>query len=123
MKKRLVIILSLIGPLVVGCSHDTSHGSVAGRLLRVGGPLAAGLQPVPLPGRVIAVSSAGNRITVKVGPHGQFRISLPAGDYRLEGYSPRVRYNGADERCFATRSIHVTAQGHLRGVDVICPIH
>src|SRR5262245_16629058 len=122
MKQRLVVILPLLAGLtLVGCTHNSAHGTVAGELVAVGGPAPGG--PVPLPGHVVALNSTGDRFAVAVRANGQFRMSLPPGDYRLEGYSPRVRSDGAEMRCLAAKSLHVTSGKYSRGVDVVCSIH
>jgi hypothetical protein len=60
-------------------------GTAAGTLVRTGGPAPG--PPVPLPGRVVAIGSAGARFTTGVGTNGRFRLSLLPGKYRLTGYT------------------------------------
>jgi outer membrane protein assembly factor BamB len=95
-------------------------GTVAGTLVRIGGPAPG--SPVPLPGRVVAIGSAGARFTTAVGTNGRFRLSLLPGTYRLTGYSPLVRANGAQMSCAALHPVHVTADKTRRDVDVVCSI-
>ncbi|HEY3033568.1 MAG TPA: hypothetical protein VGJ54_02775 [Streptosporangiaceae bacterium] len=44
--------------------------------------------PVRLPGRAVAIGSAGARFTAAAGTNGRFRLSLLPGTYRLTGDSP-----------------------------------
>jgi len=74
----------------------------------------------PLPGLVIAVGSTGERFTVNVGRSGRFRLSVPAGSYRLAGYSPMARSNGTEVRCSAGRPVLVKADKISRDVHVGC---
>jgi hypothetical protein len=44
----------------------------------------------PLSGRVVADSRTGQAFTVTVGKSGHFRMLLPLGTYRFNGYTPSV---------------------------------
>jgi hypothetical protein len=57
-----------------------------------------------------------------VGTNGRFRLSLLPGTYRLTGYSPLVRANGAQMSCAALHPVRVTAGKTRRDVDVLCSI-
>jgi hypothetical protein len=97
-----------------------TRATVAGTLVRVGGPAPGAA--VPLPGRVTAIGSAGARFTVTVGNNGRFSLMLPPGTYPLIGYSPLVWANSAKMRCTAQRSVQVTTGKLMRDVDVVCSI-
>jgi hypothetical protein len=60
---------------------------------------------LPLPGHVIATSTAGKRFTVSTGKSGRFTMFLAPGTYRLTGYSPRVHVNGQEMRCVAAHPV------------------
>jgi hypothetical protein len=115
----MIVLPVAVGLALVGCSDTSPHGSIAGLFLEVGG-LAPG--KFWLHGRIVAIDSAGNRFTVDAGVKGQFRLSLPPGHYRLEGFSPRVRSSGAEMRCGAAKAIHITSGTHSH-IDVICSIY
>jgi len=106
--------------MLAGCNGNVAHGTVAGTLESEGG--AAPGPPVPLPGRVVAATSAGARFTVTVGNNGRFRLSLPAGTYHLIGYSPMVRSNGAEMRCSAGHPVRVRVARLSSNVHVGCSI-
>jgi hypothetical protein len=121
MKQYWIAILALMaGAVLVGCG-DSPHGTIAGKLVRVGGPAPS--SSVSLPGRVVAIGSAGKRFTVSVHSDGQFKMLLPPGEYRLEGYSPRALSNGNEVRCFREKQVHVVSGSHSRDLKVICSIH
>jgi len=103
---------------VTGCGGDAPHGSVTGILERVGGPAPG--SPVPLPGHVVAVNSAGAQFAVAVGNDGRFSLSLPAGSYQLTGYSPLIE--DGKMRCITPHAVSV-ATGRTEGhVAVVCSI-
>jgi hypothetical protein len=113
----------LAGAALAGCSghHATpAPGTVTGTLIRVGGPAPGAA--VPLPGHVIATSSAGARFSAAVPRNGQYRLSLPPGAYRLTGYSPLVYSGGSELRCVAARTVHLASGQTAPGVDVVCSI-
>jgi len=118
-----VVLAVLAGLVLAGCSghHVTPPpGSVTGTLIRVGGPAPGAA--IPLPGRVVATSSAGARFSAAVPRNGRYRLSLPPGTYRLTGYSPLVYSGGSELRCVATRAVHLASGQTAPGVDVICSI-
>jgi hypothetical protein len=125
MRRTLGAIVALLATAsaVAGCGSGravstTAIGTVAGRFVRVGGPAPG--SAVPLPGQVVAIDSAGTRHTVTVGKNGRFRLSLPAGTYRLAGYSPLIQ--GGKARCSAAHVVHVTMGRTTRHVTVVCSI-
>jgi hypothetical protein len=108
----LLAALLLAALLLAGCTapagHGTATGSVAGRLLREGGPSGQGGQPAlrPMSGTVI-FTSAAHRVTVRVGNSGTFSVRLPPGRYRLSG------------PCSRPSPVTVTAR-HTAHVKIIC---
>lgn len=96
------------------------QGSIAGTLLRVGGPEPG--SAVPVRGQVTAESSAGVKFTVTVGNNGRFVLSLPAGAYQLTGHSPTVLSNRVEMTCVATHPVRVRVGHEARGVEVVCSI-
>lgn len=102
-----MIAATIVGAASVGgCTGhaNAAQGTVSGIFLMVGGPASIadpnGVR-LPLPGHVIAVSTAGERFTVSTGKSGRFTMPLPPGTYHLAGYSPRVHVNGQEMRCGA----------------------
>jgi hypothetical protein len=100
--------------LLAGCTapagHGAATGSVAGRLLRTGGPPGQGGQPSlrPMPGAVtFTATSAHRRVTVRVGSSGVFSVRLPPGRYRVSG------------PCSRPSPVTVTT-GHTAHVKIIC---
>lgn len=65
-------------------------GQIRGRLLRVGGPLGAGI--VPLSGTVSIPSTVNDdaSIVLTVAADGRFSANVEPGNYVIEGRSPRV---------------------------------
>jgi hypothetical protein len=125
MRRTLGAVMTLLvaGSMLAGCGAQrpapkTAPGTVAGEFIRVGGPAPG--SPVPLPGQVVAVESAGTRLTVTVGNDGRFSLSLPAGTYRLSGYSPLI--DSGKARCSAEHAVRVTTGRTTRHVAVICSI-
>jgi hypothetical protein len=107
--------------ILSSCSGQPSpHQTVAGILVRVGGPptLAAPPKPVPLPGEVVARNAMGQQFTAAIGNSGRFELSLPVGTYRLTGHSPQV----SGETCSASQSVRVTTPRPLRNIWVVCSI-
>ena len=82
---------------------------------------------LPLPGHVIATSTAGKRVTVSTGKSGRFTMFLAPGTYRLTGSSPRVHVNGQDALCRgASRSgqgwqVNARHRSLLLGTLTPCP--
>ena len=95
-------------------------GVVVGRLVEVGGPTPG--TRVSIPGQVTATSASGRHRTVGTAPNGSFRLSLPAGTYRLTGHSPRVLSSGREMQCRSERSAYVRDGWVTRGVLVICSV-
>lgn len=94
--------------------------TVAGTLVRVGGPSPG--SPVPLPGEVRARSASGALFSAKAGEDGKFRLLLPTGTYELDGHSPRVLSNGHEIPCAGPRDLRVVAGQPQSGIQVICSI-
>ena len=117
-----VIGAAAISMLILSsCSGQASpYQTVAGMLVRVGGPatLAAPPKPVPLRGEVVARNAMGQQFTAAIGKSGRFELSLPVGTYRLTGHSPQV----SGETCSASQSVRVTTPGPLRNIWVVCSI-
>jgi hypothetical protein len=124
MKRTLGAIMTLLnaGSSLAGCAARATAaaapGVVEGQLIRVGGPAPGAA--VPLPGQVVAIDSTDARHTVDVGNDGQFRLSLPAGTYRLIGYSPLIQSGLA--QCSAAGPVHVVTGRTLQHVAVICSV-
>ena len=74
----------------------------------------------PLPGRGIAINSAGQHVQATVSDRRKFRLWLPPDTYRLIGYSPRFTVNQAEMQCGAVHLVHVTAGRVISHVRVIC---
>jgi hypothetical protein len=109
--------------MLAGCSGHhatTAPGTVTGTLIRVGGPAPGAA--LPLPGHVIATSSAGAQFSAAVPRDGRYRLSLPPGTYRLTGYSPLVYSGGSELQCVAARTVHLATGQTAPGVDVVCSI-
>ena len=108
--------------MLAGCGATetgmTGRGAVEGRFIRVGGS-PPGAQ-VPLPGQVVAVDSTGARRVVSVDNSGRFRLSLPAGTYRLIGSSPLI--DSGNARCIAERLVRVATGKTTQHVAVVCSI-
>jgi len=122
-KKALAaMVLSAAAVAVLaGCGPSpAATGTVTGVLVRVGGPAPGA--PVPLPGKVVAVSSDGARYTATTGRNGRYRLSLPPGSYQLTGHSRNVRSQGAPMLCTGRHAVHVAAGRTESGNDVICAI-
>lgn len=104
-----------------GCTSTPTAppGSVAGMLLRVGGPAPGA--PVPLPGQITATAvEGGSSVTVSVSKDGQYKIHLPPGAYRFTGTSPLIQ--DAKMTCSAPHIAHVSSGKTTVGVKVICSI-
>jgi hypothetical protein len=88
-----------------------SSGSIAGRLLRVGG--AAPGTPVGVPGTAYATNVAtGVTFQASTTSAGVFTISVPDGTYRLSGRSPQM--NGGNWMVTASSLIHLRVGGTAR---------
>lgn len=117
-----VLVLALtITSAMAGCATHHSvlpghDGTVTGTLM-FGGPVG---RIGPVPGQVVAASSASGQFTVTAGDDGRFRLYLPPGSYQLTGHSPKVTLNGAEVVCNAMHPIHVTARTTMRGIRVTC---
>jgi hypothetical protein len=99
----------------------SARGTVVGSFIQVGGPavIVDGRpeqpKPIPLQGLVLARDQAGNVFAVTVCKSGDFRMSLPAGTYRLTGYSPM--YQGP---CAGESAIKVRTAKFVTHISVIC---
>lgn len=107
---------------ITACSASASgRGTVVGSLIQVGGPAVVvhghpeQPKPVPMQGLVLARSQAGSVFAVTVGKSGQFQMLLPAGTYRLTGYSSM--YPGP---CAGESVIKVRAGKQVTHISVIC---
>lgn len=114
----LLAAVSVIAGCGGGAASRRAPGTVSGQFIRVGGPAPG--SAVPLPGHVVAVDPAGTRLTVTVGKNGRFRLSLPAGTYRLAGYSPLIGSGQAE--CTAAHAVRVRTGMTTRGIPVVCSI-
>lgn len=109
---------------VTGCrspwSHSPRPGTVAGMLLRVGGPAPGA--PVPLPGHVTATPVGGGpHYTFPVARNGRYRIHLAPGSYRLTGTSPQIQ--SGHQTCSAPHLVQVRSGQVTVGVKIFCSIH
>jgi len=108
---------------VVGCNAvlKGSPGSVSGRLVRVGGPSPGAA--VGVVGRVVlAAEKNGREDWMTTSSDGRFAVAVPAGIYRVAGYSPDVRSEGKELRCTAAAPVTVQAGLPAEGVEVVCNI-
>jgi hypothetical protein len=121
MKRATTAVLAILtvcsAVLLAGCDPAGSR-VVMGRLVRVGGP-PPGL-PAPLPGRVRAVSSAGDEVTVVVGRDGWFKLRLTPGTYNVTGHSPQIQ--DGKMICAAAKPVHVTLDAPIASLRVVCSI-
>jgi hypothetical protein len=103
---------------LTGCAGQSApRPSVAGRLVRVGGP-EPGM--FPLPGSVSARNEAGHAYTVSAGRDGRFRLQLPPGIYLVTGHSPLIE--GGRLVCSAARRLRVTRSERVGRILVVCSI-
>jgi hypothetical protein len=121
-KMRKLGVSAMVVLALASCGSRPSRilGSIAGTLVRVGGPAPG--SALPLSGRVTAKNSAGLQFAATVTKSGRFVLSLPAGVYQLTGHSPMVHTNEVEMTCVALRPVHVKAGQATRGADVICSI-
>jgi hypothetical protein len=132
--RRCVVAIVMVGAAACTSSsthHGSSHrppsatrtapptdGTVAGKLLMVGGP-SPGLHR-RLAGRIVVharTRSGPVVMTLVPGPGGSFRTELPTGRYVLIGRSPSL----AGVECVSERSVVVEAANTVK-VNVICPV-
>jgi hypothetical protein len=79
----LLILFTLLALVAVGCSSDTSQGTVHGTVTFDGAPLASGLvRFVPADGR-----SATSDATIA---NGEFTATVPIGEKRVSISAPKV---------------------------------
>ena len=122
MRRVLSLLTGLIlSVLMTACStHPTpTRGTVSGAFMAVGGPVPVNghtARPIPLPGRIIAINSAGQRVQVKVGRGGKFMLSLRPGTYRLLGFTADDSGMG----CSAIHPVRVGIGTAVAHVEVIC---
>jgi len=104
-------------------------GTVTGKFIRVGGPIAVGApQPkvVRLSG-VISFTRPGHNVsTVKVDKSGTFSVRLAAGTYAVSGRSPSLTVasgggRGREMRCSIPLSVQVQP-GRTSKIAVTCPV-
>jgi hypothetical protein len=116
-----IVLSAAVTAVLAGCGPPpAATGTVTGVLVRVGGPAPGA--PVPLPGKVVAVSSDGARYTATTGRNGRYSLSLPPGSYQLTGHSRDVRSQGVPLLCAGRHAVHVAARRTESGNDVICAI-
>ena len=103
-------------------------GVIAGRLERVGGPVEPdGKTPVVrLAGTVQFISGKQHRIDVRVGRSGTFRVTLPAGTYRVRGRTPSIKEqlpSGKTIETWCSPTVKVVVRaGVIRRLTVVCPV-
>lgn len=93
---------------------------VRGVLVMVGGP-APGVR-LPLPGHIVATTTAGRRFAGTVGKSGRFTIWLPPGTYQFTGYSSRVHAGHDAMRCAAAHPVRARAGRPAPRVEVVCSV-
>ena len=112
-----VIALAL---LAIACSSGRSDSSTA--LVSVGGSLreigGVGVNR-PVTGVVTVTPSIGPRVTVPVGPSGNFSLKVPPGVYRFVGRSPSFGEGKLD--CLAGGPVKVALHTAV-GVSLVCAI-
>jgi hypothetical protein len=96
------------------------YGTLTGHLYGVGGP-SPGL-PRPWPGKVI-LQGPGVHLTLIVGDRGTFSATVPAGTYRVVGYSPR--YGSGTVACLPSnatgaRPVVTITIGRTTRANVLC---
>jgi len=112
----LLLSGALAAVLLGSCSPSPPQVSVNGRLIAVGGPVAASR---PLRGEVRFRASDGATYSISVGRDGRFSIRLPAGRYGVRGRSPEYesdRWYCSDPR---RNRVTVTTTASPR-VTVVC---
>jgi len=126
MRRVLILLTGLILAVVMtACSTHPApaRGTVSGVFAGVGGPVPVNgrtARPIPLSGRIVAISSAGQRVQVKVGRGGKFTLSLRPGTYRLLGYNPAVAAGASGMECGALHPVRVGAGTATAHVEVTC---
>jgi hypothetical protein len=113
---RAWTLLAVVGLLIVvgACSSKSARGTVAGKLLMVGG-----FRDVqrPTAGVVTIRSSGGTNTTVNVSADGSFKLQVPVGSYSLTGRSPQ--FDSSRSLCFAKHQVTVREASPV-SVDVLC---
>jgi hypothetical protein len=99
--QALVCLAAMLLPAAcaVAPGHAPAAGTVAGRLVREGGPIGAGGQQPgkqPIPGTVRFTDGHHRVITVRTSSAGTFSVQLPAGRYQVSDRSPRILLVGSD---------------------------
>ena len=103
MRRMQAVICLAVTLLAAACTAAPGppppRDTVAGRLIREGGPLGPhGKQPatIPLPGTVRFTDGHHQMITIRIGRTGRFSGLLPAGRYSVSYRSPRLLEVGSD---------------------------
>ena len=93
--------------VVVGTrGRDGSAGTVAGTLVRQGGPASG--SAVTLPGGVgLTNLSTGRQYSTEAASDVRFAIVVPAGTYRVQAESPLVRVDGREMLATVSRALRV----------------
>jgi hypothetical protein len=107
-----------------GSSPQPATGTISGRLLAVGGPAD---DTWPLGGRSFAairgnifVPTGSGRFTASVGSDGEYSITVPPGQYTVEGRSPQ--YNGGRTPCLAAKMPVIVRDGGHVVANVLCQV-
>jgi hypothetical protein len=116
--QALICLAAMLLPAACAAAPGgaSADGTVAGRLVREGGPLGPGGQQPgkhPIPGTVRFTD--GHRvITVRTTSAGGFSVRLPPGRYRVSDRSPRILLVGSDGVSRQTWSspVSVTVTAH-----------
>jgi hypothetical protein len=94
-----------------------SVGTLQGRLMMVGGPVANTSTPVP--GK-LTIEGNGSTVHADIGEDGRFEIQLAVGAYQISATSPK--YNNGKGTCFTSPPVKVLAAGKTVTADVLCQI-
>ena len=109
--QRIVLVAAAVGVAVGGCgtaAHGQSDGFVVGTIHFVGGPLGSPVGRVAEAGRVRLVRGKATVDVARVREGHAFRLSAPAGTYRLRGHS-------GDALCrVASVTVRAGATTHLK---------
>jgi hypothetical protein len=122
-RRAIVIALTMIA---LGCTSGstlhtspaptpptmTATGTIVGRMVFTCGPLHGCRREIPLVGEVAIRRTDSDAVVAKVRTdrEGQFRFTVPAGDYALEGTAPHI---SGTIRTTVSVSPHATAIASL----------